>query len=65
MGSHAFVEKVKHELGIKARRREVDEAGGTCVLREPGGAFTSDFGTENRVLRPNNAILWTENSANA
>ena len=61
VGSPAFVEKVKRELGMKARHRDVDEANGTCVLREPRGAYTDTFGTENSVLRSGNAILWAEN----
>jgi putative transposase len=65
VGSQAFVEKVKRDLGTWARHREVDETDGTCVLREPRGAYTSTFGTENSALRPGNATLWTENPANA
>lgn len=65
VGSQAFVEKVKRELGTKARHREVDETDGTCVLREPRGPYTSTLGTENSALRPENTTLWTENPANA
>ena len=65
VGSEAFVEKVKRELGMKAKHRDVDEADGTCVLREPRGAYTSTFGTENSALRLENTTLWEENPANA
>jgi REP element-mobilizing transposase RayT len=65
VGSPAFVEKVKRELGMKARHRDVDEADGTCVLREPRGAYAGTLGTENSALRSENAILWAENPANA
>ena len=50
---------------LKARHREVDETDGTCVLREPRGAYARTFGTENSALRPDNTTLWTENPANA
>jgi len=59
------LEKVKRDPGTKARHREVDETDGTCVLREPRGAYTSPFGTENSVLRLENTALWTEIPANA
>ncbi len=65
VGSQAFVEKVKRELGMNARHRDVDEADSTCVLREPRGAYTGILGTENSALRPENTTLWTENPANA
>ena len=65
VGSQTFVENVKRELGIKARHRDIDEADGTCVLREPRAAYTCIFGTENSALRPKNTALWTENPAKA
>jgi hypothetical protein len=58
VGSEAFVEKVKRELGMKAQNRDIDEADGAYVLREPGRAYTTDFGTENDTLRPRNTIPW-------
>ena len=57
MGSRAFVENVKRELGIRARYREVDEASGTCVLRELPIAYTCNFATQNNNLRPKNTVL--------
>jgi len=36
VGSPAFVDKVKVELGLKAIHREVADIGGTYILREPG-----------------------------
>jgi putative transposase len=65
LGSQAFVEKVKRDLGTQAKHREVDEPDGTCVLSEPRGAYTTTLGTENSALRPENATLWTENPADA
>ncbi len=65
VGGRAFVEKVKRELGLSARHREVDEAEGTFTLRESRSAYTSDFGTETDELRLKNKLLWGENTANA
>lgn len=64
VGSQAFVEKVRHELALKARHRGVDEADGIYALREPAGAYTGNFGTENDVLRAENAVFWTHNPVN-
>ena len=64
VGSQSFVERVKRELGIPARRRAIEETDGMCVLREPGSAYTGAFGTENSALRPKNAIFWSENPVN-
>jgi len=58
VGSQAFVEKVKRELAMKAGHRDVDEADGTYALREPASAYTGSFGSENGILRAENAILW-------
>ena len=58
VGSRAFVEEVKSELALKAQYRDVDEADGSYALREPASAYTDSFGTENSVLRAENAIFW-------
>jgi len=45
---------------MKAKHRAIDETdtGGTCVLREPGNAYSGSFATENGGLRGKNAVLW-------
>ena len=43
VGSLAFVETVKNDLGVKAAHREVLEADGTYALREPSGSLYSQF----------------------
>jgi putative transposase len=43
VGSLAFVEKVKGDLGIKAMHREVLETDGTYALREPSESYTGKF----------------------
>lgn len=64
VGSQAFVEKVKLELALEARHREIEEAEGTCVLREPGGAYAGNFGTEIGRLSPKNGVFWERNPVN-
>jgi hypothetical protein len=39
VGSLAFVEKIKSELGIKALHRELGQVDGTYALRESGEAY--------------------------
>ena len=64
VGSQAFVERIKLELGTQATHREHEEADadGMSVLREPQKAYWGVFGTENSVLRPKNDVFWAENS---
>ncbi len=52
VGSKAFVEKTKAELGIKAIGREVMGAAGVYELRERDGSYNGNFGGENSGLRP-------------
>ena len=61
VGSYDFVEKIKRELGAKAVHRDVNEAAGAHTLREQQSVYTSDFDTENDMLRPKNVIPWVEN----
>jgi hypothetical protein len=58
IGSQAFVEKIKGELGAKALHRELKQVDGTYALREPGEAYSSHFAVENEALRFKNALLW-------
>jgi putative transposase len=58
VGSLAFVEKIKGELGVKALHREVEQLDGTYALREPGEAYWTNFDTENESLRLENTLLW-------
>jgi hypothetical protein len=55
------VERVKRELGMKAQHRDIDEADGAYVLREPRRAYTGVFGIESDALRPKNTIPWARN----
>jgi putative transposase len=62
VGSLAFVEKVKGELGIKAVHREVERGIETYALREQSEAYGTDLGSESEVLRAENTIFWEENA---
>lgn len=52
VGSLAFVDKVKVELGLKA----IADFGGTYKLREPREAYAHDFGGESDALRSDNIV---------
>ena len=60
VGSLAFVERVKNDLGVKAKHREVIEADGSYALREPPEAYAGKFTGENEALSSENTILWDE-----
>ena len=57
MGSSAFVENVKNQLGVKAAHREVIEADGSYALREAPEAYKLEFATENEALRSQNTFI--------
>jgi hypothetical protein len=61
VGSRAFVDKVRGDLGIKARYREVTGMGGTHTVREPKGAYALDSSRESETLTLNNTVLWQKN----
>jgi hypothetical protein len=65
VGSLAFVEQVKSELGIKAMHREVEQAGGTYTLQESSEAYGHEFARENEVLTLKNTIPWQRFAATA
>jgi len=60
VGSRTFVDKVKADLGIKAKYREVTETGGAHTLREPKGAYALDSSGESDTITPDNTVLWQE-----
>jgi len=65
VGSLAFVDRVRSELGVKAMHREVVQLGGTYTLREEREAYGADFASENDTLRLDNTISWEENIESA
>jgi hypothetical protein len=60
VGSLAFIDKVKTELGFRAAHRDIVESDGTYALREPGEAYGSRFAGENEALRFQNTFFWNE-----
>ena len=50
VGSLAFVETVKNDLGVEARHRDVIEADGRYTLREPAEAYAGKFTGKKDVL---------------
>ena len=58
VGSLAFVEKVKSELGIRALHRELEQVDGTYALRESGEAYRGQFDSKNEALRTENTLSW-------
>ena len=62
VGSLAFVERVKSDLGIKAMHREVLETDGTYALHEPSESYTRNLTDENEALSSENTIFWEENA---
>ncbi len=51
VGSLAFVERIKNDLGVKAVHREVVQLDGTYALREPSVTYGGEFAGENDGLR--------------
>jgi putative transposase len=64
VGSLAFVEKIKGELGIKALHREVLETDGTYALHDPSEAYARNFTCENEPLSSENTLPWNESLEN-
>ena len=64
VGSLAFVERVKDDLGIKAMHREVIKTDGTYALHEPSEAYTRNLTGENEALSSKNMFTWNESLEN-
>ncbi len=58
VGSLAFVDKVKRELGVRAMHRAATEVDGIFTLREQGEAYTSVFAGKNDALRLDNTRIY-------
>jgi putative transposase len=65
VGSLAFVETVKNDLGIRATHREVLPADGTYAVREASEPYVRKFTGKNEVLRAENTFFWDETVENA
>ena len=60
VGSLAFVERVKNDLGVKASYREVVQANGIYVLRESAEAYARNLTAKNEALSSENTLPWNE-----
>ena len=60
VGRLAFMDKVKSELGVRATHRDVVEADGSYLLREPAEAYGFGFAAESEALRTENTFFWNE-----
>ena len=60
VGSLAFIDKVKSELGVRAAYRDVVETNGTYALREPAEVYGLSFAAENEALSSQNTFFWNE-----
>ena len=58
VGSLAFVENVKKQLGIKAAHRDGTEAEGSYALREPTEAYAARFTGEIEPVIRENTFFW-------
>jgi putative transposase len=58
VGSAAYVETVKRELDLKARKRRIAERGGAFALREPAVPYRAGLRPTNTPLRQENALYW-------
>jgi putative transposase len=65
VGSLAFIEQVKGELGVKVLHREFEQFGGAYALREPSEPYAADLDSESDALRLKNTIAWNENAETA
>jgi putative transposase len=62
VGSLAFVDKLKSDLGVRAAHRDVVEAEGTYALREAAAAYGFGFAAEHEALGSQNTFSWDESS---
>lgn len=60
VGSLAFVEEVKNQLGVKATHRDVTEADGSYALREAAEVYAGNFSGQIEAVRAENTFLWDE-----
>jgi len=65
VGSLAFVDKVKSELGVKAMHRDAIKIDGTYALREPSEFYAGNLTGKIEVLSTENTFFWDESVENA
>ncbi len=57
VGSEAFVEAVRTELGVKAYARSVEAVGDVWRLKEPSGSCNAHFWAQKSLLSDENGDL--------
>ena len=62
VGSEAFVQKTRKQLGGQAGGRRVIEIQGDYQLREPLASYSDDFAPKKGVLRAENTYFWNDYS---
>jgi len=60
VGSKAFVEQLKQDLGVNAKGRYVEQGEFAHTLREPESAYSADFGVEKVALSHENTVSFDE-----
>ena len=58
VGSKSFVERIRARLGVKAKYRQIEDAGGRMVLREERERYRPIFARKNTPLSLRNTRLW-------
>jgi putative transposase len=58
VGSKAFIEQTKEQLGLRAKGRKIQENDDACALRETGSEY--DFAGKNSTLRSENTYSWND-----
>lgn len=65
VGSEAFVEKMKGDLGTRGKWREVVTGASSSMLRQQRAPYSHVFGSENALIGPKIGGIPAENPANA
>ena len=60
VGSQAYLDQIKTELGRRASHRRIAESNGIHALREPAASYSARFAGKSDALRPNNTHFWSE-----
>jgi putative transposase len=58
VGSKAFVEKIKDELGMRAVHRRTNKVDESFELREEQSPYITNFNPKNAQLSKNNSYYW-------
>jgi putative transposase len=65
VGSLAFVENIKTELGVNALHREAEQIGEGYALRERSEPYPAKFASKNEALSSENTLFWNQSVGSA